>query len=49
MSATDPARSQGAAAYVGGNALAQLGLLLIVPSAAGALAPWLVRDKVLDA
>jgi len=44
----NPARSLGPAVFVGGNALAQLWLFLIVPTIAGAVAGWLVRAKHLD-
>jgi aquaporin Z len=45
----NPARSLGPALFVGGTALVQLWLFLVVPTLAGALAGWLVRAKVLDA
>jgi len=45
----NPARSLGPAVFVGGNAIAQLWLFLVVPTLAGAVAGWLVKSKVLDA
>ena len=42
------ARSLGPALFVGGVAVAQIWLYLIVPTIAGAVAGWLVRAKVLD-
>jgi aquaporin Z len=39
----NPARSLGPAVFVGGKALAQLWLFLIVPSVGGAIAGWLFR------
>lgn len=44
----NPARSLGPAVFVGGNALLQLWLFLIVPTIAGAVAGWLVKSKHLD-
>jgi aquaporin Z len=44
----NPARSLGPAVFVGGNALFQLPLFLMVPTIAGALAGWLVKEKHLD-
>ena len=44
----NPARSLGPAVFVGGNALWQLWLFLIVPTVAGAVAGWLVKSKHLD-
>jgi aquaporin Z len=44
----NPARSLGPAVFVGGNALLQLWLFLIVPMVAGAVAGWLVKSKHLD-
>jgi aquaporin Z len=44
----NPARSLGPAVFVGGNALLQLPLFLIVPTIAGAVAGWLVKEKHLD-
>ena len=43
----NPARSLGSAVFVGGSALAQLWLFLIVPSVAGAVAGWLFRTRIL--
>jgi aquaporin Z len=43
----NPARSFGPAMFVGGKAIAQLWLFLIVPSIAGAVAGWLFRSKTL--
>jgi len=45
----NPARSLGPAVFVGGNALAQLWLFLIVPTLGGAAAGWLFKSKTLDA
>lgn len=42
------ARSLGPAVFVGGVAVAQIWMYLIVPTLAGALAGWLVRSKTLD-
>lgn len=42
------ARSLGPAVFVGGNALAQVWLYLVVPTLGGLLAGWLVRSKTLD-
>jgi aquaporin Z len=42
------ARSLGPAIFVGGTALAQVWLYLVVPTLAGALAGWLVRSKTFD-
>ena len=42
------ARSLGPAVFVGGTALAQVWMYLVVPTLAGALAGWLVRTKTLD-
>jgi aquaporin Z len=44
----NPARSLGPALFVGGNALLQLWLFLVVPTIAGAVAGWLVKEKHLD-
>lgn len=44
----NPARSLGPAVFVGGNALWQLWLFLVVPTIAGAVAGWLVKSKHLD-
>jgi aquaporin Z len=44
----NPARSLGPAVFVGGDALWKLPLFLIVPTIAGALAGWLVKEKHLD-
>ncbi len=43
----NPARSLGPAIFVGGKALAQVWLFLIVPVLAGALAGWLFRNRML--
>jgi aquaporin Z len=43
----NPARSLGPAVFVGGKALGQVWLFLIVPSFAGAVAGWLFRNRVL--
>jgi aquaporin Z len=45
----NPARSLGPAVFVGGTAIKQLWLFLLVPTIAGALSGWLVRAKILDA
>jgi aquaporin Z len=44
----NPARSLGPALFVGGRALAQVWLFLLVPSIAGALAGLLFRTKILE-
>jgi aquaporin Z len=44
----NPARSLGPAVFVGGNALWQLWLFLVIPTIAGAVAGWLVKAKHLD-
>jgi len=44
----NPARSLGPAVFVGGQALAQVWLFLLVPTAAGAIAGWLVKSKTFD-
>ncbi|MEA2951089.1 MAG: aquaporin [Alphaproteobacteria bacterium] len=44
----NPARSLGPAVFVGGQALAQVWLFLIVPVLGGAAAGWLERSKTLD-
>ena len=44
----NPARSLGPAVFVGGTAIKQLWLFLVVPTIAGAVAGWLVRAKILD-
>ena len=44
----NPARSLGPAVFIGGKALAQLWLFLIVPTVAGAVSGWLFRAKVLE-
>ena len=45
----NPARSLGPAVFVGGTAIAQLWLFLVVPTVAGAIAGWLVKGRILDA
>jgi aquaporin Z len=45
----NPARSLGPALFVGGKALSQVWLFLLVPSAAGIVAGLLFRTKVLEA
>ncbi len=45
----NPARSLGPAVFVGGDALVQLWLFLIMPLIGGAIAGWLFRAKVLSA
>jgi aquaporin Z len=47
-SSLNGARSLGPAVFVGGTALAQLWMYLVVPTIAGALAGWLVKSKTLD-
>jgi aquaporin Z len=42
------ARSLGPALFVGGVAVAQIWMYLIVPTLAGAVAGWLVRKKIFD-
>ena len=44
----NPARSLGPAVFVGGKALSQLWLFLIVPTVAGAVSGWLFRANVLE-
>ena len=44
----DGARSLGPAVFVGGTALAQVWLYLVVPTIAGAIAGWLVKSRTLD-
>jgi aquaporin Z len=44
----NPARSLGPAVFVGGQALTQLWLFLIVPPIAGAVAGWLFKADVLE-
>jgi aquaporin Z len=45
----NPARSFGPAVLVGGTALMQLWLFLVVPTIAGAIAGWLFKQKILTA
>jgi aquaporin Z len=45
----NPARSLGPAVFVGGTALAQLWLFLVVPSVGGLIAGWLFRMRILSA
>jgi aquaporin Z len=47
-SSLNGARSLGPAIFVGGQALAQVWMFLVVPTIAGALAGWLVKSKTLD-
>ena len=47
-SSLNGARSLGPAVFVGGTALAQVWMYLVVPTIAGALAGWLVKSKTLD-
>jgi aquaporin Z len=42
------ARSLGPALFVGGVALAQIWMYLVIPTLAGAVAGWLVRCKIVD-
>src|SRR5262245_32340482 len=44
----NPARSLGPAVFVGGQALVQLWLFLIVPTVAGAVSGWLYRTNALE-
>ena len=43
----NPARSLGPAVFVGGKAMAQVWLFLLVPMVAGAVAGWLFRNRLL--
>jgi aquaporin Z len=45
----NPARSLAPAVFVGGQALAQVWMFLVVPTVAGAVAGWLFRSKALEA
>ena len=45
----NPARSLGPAVFVGGTALTQVWLFLVMPLVGGAIAGWLFRAKVLSA
>jgi aquaporin Z len=45
----NPARSLGPATFVGGAAIAQVWLFLIMPLVGGAIAGWLFRAKILSA
>lgn len=45
----NPARSLGPAVFVGGTALAQVWMFLIVPVIGGAIAGWVFRAKILSA
>ena len=47
-SSLNGARSLGPAVFVGGTALAQVWMYLLVPTIAGAVAGWLVKSKTLD-
>lgn len=44
----NPARSLGPAVFVGGSALAQVWMFLVVPTLAGAVAGWLFRSDALE-
>jgi aquaporin Z len=44
----NPARSLGPAVFVGGTALAQVWMFLIVPTLGGLAAGWLVKSRALD-
>lgn len=44
----NPARSLGPAVFVGGTAIKQLWLYLVMPTIAGAVSGWLVKAKLLD-
>ena len=45
----NPARSLGPAIFVGGVAITQVWLFLIMPLVGGAIAGWLFRAKILSA
>lgn len=45
----NPARSLGPAVFVGGTALAQVWMFLVVPVIGGAIAGWVFRAKILSA
>lgn len=45
----NPARSLGPALFVGGQALAQIWLYIIIPPIGGAIAGWLYRMRILSA
>lgn len=47
-SSLNGARSLGPAVFVGGTALAQVWMYLLVPTIAGAVAGWLVKSKTFD-
>ena len=47
-SSLNGARSLGPALFVGGTALSQVWMYLLVPTIAGAVAGWLVKSKTLD-
>jgi aquaporin Z len=47
-SSLNGARSLGPAVFVGGTALSQVWMYLVVPTIAGAVAGWLVKSKTLD-
>ena len=47
-SSLNGARSLGPALFVGGTALSQVWMYLVVPTIAGAIAGWLVKSKTLD-
>jgi aquaporin Z len=47
-SSLNGARSLGPALFVGGTALTQVWMYLVVPTIAGAIAGWLVKSKTLD-
>jgi aquaporin Z len=47
-SSLNGARSLGPAIFVGGTALVQVWMYLLVPTIAGAVAGWLVKSKTLD-
>jgi aquaporin Z len=47
-SSVNAARSFGPAIFVGGTALAQVWMYLLVPTIAGAFAGWLVKSKTFD-
>ncbi len=45
----NPARSLGPAIFVGGTALAQVWLFIVMPVIGGAIAGWLFKAKILSA
>jgi aquaporin Z len=45
----NPARSIGPAVFVGGNALAQVWLFIVMPAIGGAIAGWAFKARILSA